>query len=84
LIKLSLLWAIWLLGVEREWCLFCLLSHSFANMRDLRGRCFMKLAMLTATSRTCFKSSPLVFQTRTSRWRKQWVVMSSWFFLWRV
>jgi hypothetical protein len=41
---------------------FCIFSDSFANMRDLRGRCFIKLTMFTVISRTCFKSSPIVLK----------------------
>jgi hypothetical protein len=74
LILFSLFRANWLLCVERVTWSFCIPSHSFANTHDLRGRCFIKLAMLTATTRTSFKSSPTVSETRTSRRRKQWVV----------
>jgi hypothetical protein len=62
---------------------FCILSHSFANTCDLRGRCFIKLTALTATTRTCFKSSPIVFETRTSWRRTQWVVMTSCLFFYK-
>ncbi len=60
---------------------FCMFSHNLANMQDFRGCCFIKLTMFTVISRTCFKSSLIIFETRTSWWRKQWVVTSEFCFL---
>ena len=56
---------------------FCTFSHRFGNMRDVKRALLIKLNTFTGTTKSYFKSSALVLETRTSRWRKHWIFITS-------